>query len=126
MNLFSRLVVAGLALATASCSAPPQPLSIDARVAVRPDAGVVVATPPNVTRLPGGLTRVSIEIRNRTTHDLAINCIVDWFGADLHPEGGLSADPMRVAVPAAGAEFCQTISPNASAVQFRASVVPVF
>jgi hypothetical protein len=54
--------LAGAALLLASCAPPPPPppLSIDPRVAVRPDAGVIVANPLTISRTATGITHVSI------------------------------------------------------------------
>jgi hypothetical protein len=118
--------LAGAALLLASCAPPPPPppLSIDPRVAVRPDAGVIVANPLTISRTATGITHVSIELRSQVPRDLAVSCAVDWFNADSQPAGGLSAYPTRVAVPAYGAAFCETVSPNPGATQFRAAITP--
>ncbi len=117
--------VFGSVLIVAGCQPPPQPLSVDPRVSVRPDAGVVVANPLAVSTTPTGITDVSIELQNRTPRDLAVNCTVDWFDAQGHPAGGLSAVPTRVAVGAYAADFCRTVSPSPAARAFRVAITPV-
>ncbi len=116
-----------LSFAAAGCAQPaPPPLSIDPRVGVRPDAGVLVDTPLAVSTDGHGFTRVSIQLHNPNRTDLAVNCTADWFDDLGHPVSGLMGAPMRVAVPASGVEFCETVSPSPAARRFRVMVTPVF
>ena len=110
----------------ASGCAPAPPLSVDSRITVLPQSGVIVAYPPLVTVDAHGITDVSIELRNPSPHDVAVNCIVDWFGSNGQPVGGLSAQPSRISVGAYAAEFCRTVSPNPGARVFRAAINPAF
>ena len=116
-----------LAAALAACQAPPPPpLSADSRVLVLPDAGVTVNRPATVSANGTGITHVSVEVQNRMPFDLAVNCTADWFDYNGHPVGGIMTMPARIAVPRGGAEFCDTVSPSASATSFRVTISRVF
>ena len=121
-----RLALAGALTLLTQCAPPPPPASIDPRVWVRPDAGVVVSTPLIISRAPGGFTHVSIELRSIVPQDVAVSCAVDWFGADGQPVHGITTYPTRIAVPAYNAAFCETVAPQPTTTQFRASITPTF
>jgi hypothetical protein len=119
------VVLAVCAAGLAACTeAPPPPLSVDPRITIRPDAGVVVARPPTITTTRTGIQRVTIEMQNRNPGPVAVTCTTDWFDASGQPMGGLTAIPTRAVVPAFAAGFCETVSPSPSAVAFRTAIDP--
>jgi hypothetical protein len=115
------------AMALSGCAAPgPLVLSVDPRITVIPQSGVVVANPPTITTDAHGITDVAIELRNPSPRAVAVNCVVDWFERNGQPAGGLSAQPARIAVAPYAAEFCRTVSPDPGARVFRAAINPAF
>jgi hypothetical protein len=102
---------------------PPAPAG-DPRVAIRADAGVAMAAEPAVSTTRDGFTRVSVELYGTTHRDVVVTCSADWFEDSGHPVGGLMSMPQRVAIPAAGAGFCEIMSPGTNVHLFRVAVSP--
>ena len=100
------------------------PLSNDPRVSIVPEAGLALANPLIVTTDDHGFTRVSIRLQNITGHDIAANCIVDWYDASGHPFGGLSAAPQRIAAAPFAPTTCELVAPSAKTSSFGVQIVP--
>ncbi len=100
--------------------------TLDPRITISRDAGVVLSAPLAVSVNSTGITRVSIELRNTLRRDLAINCTSDWFDENQHPTTGIASVPTRVALPSLGTEFCETVSPSPAARNFRVAVTPAY
>lgn len=118
-------LVPALAGAVAGCTAPP-PLFSDPRIAIRPDAGVVLGSRPVVTSTPGGVVTVSTPLWNGTPVTRIVQCATVWYDRSAQPIPGLSTFPERVELAPMTTEYCRTVSPTPSSYDFRIAVTPTY
>lgn len=104
---------------------PPPIAPLDPRVEVVPQSGLVLTGPPDVSP-DNGFTRVSVPLRNATGHDIAAQCVIDWYDAAGHTLSGLSTAPMRIAAAPYSATECAFVSPLPTTSRFTVQIVPSY